>query len=193
MLNLTTGQQTALEGRYTGMTVFMSLAFTSGTIRVSTWNIDLVWGGFTWSGMGNLAHIQEIKDTEKLEASPIDASLNVSNATLLSLAITSAEAYRGKAAIIYLGPMTDGVLVGTPIMCWTGYMDVMAVQYNADGTGLISVRCKPLTDKLNRPSGLRASHEQQKLILSTDLGFEYQNSLITDPQLWLSKKFQHAD
>lgn len=192
MINVTAAQQTVLESRVAGMGLFVSLAFTSTTLRVSTLFNDQTWGGFTWLGAAKVGSITEVKDTEKFESNPIDMILNVADATLLSLALTDANAYRGKTAIIYLAPMQDNVLIGTPMMCWNGFMDTMAIQYNADGGGSIAVRCKPTTDRLNRASGLRANAQQQALINSSDRGFDYLTSLITQPQLWISKRFQEV-
>lgn len=192
MITVSSGQQTALESRHFGMAVFAYLGFSSGAVRVTSWNHDLTWGGYTWTGLGSLASIEQVKESEKLESQSVDLSLSAANASILALALGEAEVYRGQVATLYVCPLQDGVLIDTPIVCWNGFMDTMAINYSQDGSGIISVRCKPTTDRLSRPSGLRANAEQQKLILSTDLGFEYQADLINHPQVWLSKKFQEV-
>ena len=189
-VTVTSQQQTTLESRSFGMALFGSLDFSGGIVRVTTWNHDLVWGGYTWTGLGNLVSVQEVKESEKLETQVVDLVLNAANQSILALSLGEAEVYRGRSAIIYMCPMTNGALVDTPILCWQGFMDTMAVSYSGDGSGSIVVRCKPASDRLSRPSGLRVNAEQQKLILSSDLGFQYLDDLIANPQVWLSKKFQ---
>lgn len=184
-------QQTALEGRYFTIAVFLYLDFSGGIIRVSTWNHDLVWGSNTWTGLGKFVSISDAKESEKIETQPIDINLSIADSAILALAIGEAESYRGRAAYAYMCPMEDGALIGTPIQCWSGTMDIVTVSYGADGGGAISLRAKPTSDRLSRPSTFRVNHQlQQQLVLSTDLGFEYQEDLIANPQLWLSRKFQ---
>jgi len=190
MFTTTTNQQTALEGRYFSGVLFAELNFTGSYIRVSTWNHDLVWGGFTWLGLGKLASVADVKESEKLETGSIDLMISGADSTILGLAIGDPATFRGRSANIYFCPIADGVLIDTPVMCWNGTMDTMSVVYAESGT--IALRCKPTSDKLNRATGLRVNHEQQKLVLSTDLGFQYQQDLISNPQIWLSKDFQRA-
>jgi hypothetical protein len=191
MITVTTGQQTALESRSFAMALFAYLDFSGGAVRVTSWNHDLVWGGYTWTGLGNLASISDVQDSEKLDTSAIDMNLNAANATILALAMGEAEAYRGRTASIYMCPMSNGALIDDPIAVWSGYMDTMAITYTSSG-GTVSVRCYPMSEKLARASGLRTNADQQKLVLSTDLGFQYQADLIANPQVWLSKKMQEV-
>ena len=192
MITTTSGQQSALEGRSFSAALFAFLDFSGGAVRVTSWNHDMVWGGYTWTGLGNLAGISDVQESEKLETSAIDLTMNAANATVLALAMGEAEAYRGRTATIYMCPMLNGALIDTPIVVWSGYMDTMSINYASDSGGSINVRCYPLSEKLSRPSALRANHAQQKLVLSTDLGFQYQEDLIANPQVWLSKKFQEV-
>jgi len=197
MITVSSGQQTQFEARHLRLVLFAQLEFLAGdlttpsTIRVSTWNHDITWGTYTWQGLGNLVSIQDVKDTENLETSSVDMKLNVANSTILGLAMGEAEQFRGKAALLYLCPVTDGgVLVDTPILFWTGEMDSMAITYSQDGGGEISLRCFPTSSRLARPSGLRANHEQHIQTYPTELGFQYLADLIAHPQVWLTKTFQ---
>lgn len=193
-ISVSTNQQTALAARHLGMVLFAYLDFADGSfastpIRISTWNHDLTWGGYTWQGFGNLVSVANVKDSEKLETSSIDLNLNAANTTILSLSLAAPERYRGRNVILYMCPITNGVLVDTPIQFWSGTMDTMAVAYEADG-GNVTLRVTPTSARLARASGLRMNHEQHKLAYPTELGFQYLNDLISHPQVWLSKKFQ---
>jgi hypothetical protein len=186
-----TDQQNALSARHFGIAVFVYLNFLGGAIRLSTWNHDITWGANTWTGLGKFISISDAKESEKIETQPLDMSLNIADSAILALAVGESEAYRGRTANLYMCPMEDGVLIGTPIQCWSGTMDICTVSYGADGGGSISMRAKPTSDKLSRPSTFRVNHQlQTQLINPSDLGFEYQADLIANPQLWLSRKFQ---
>lgn len=196
MITVSGSQQTQFEARHLRMVMFAQLEFLAGdfvtpaTIRVSTWNHDITWGSYTWQGLGNLVSVQDVKDSENLETSSVDLKLNAANSTILSMAMAEAETYRGRAALLYLCPVTDGgVLVDTPILFWTGEMDTLAVTYAQEG-GEISMRCYPTSSRLARPSGLRANHEQHIQTYPTELGFQYLADLIAHPQVWLTKTFQ---
>lgn len=195
MITVTGSQQTQLEARHLRLVLFAQLEFLDGTfatatIRVSTWNHDITWGGFTWQGLGNLVSIQDVKDSEALETNSVDMKLNVGNSTILGLALGEAERYRGKAAILYMCPVNDGgVLVDTPITFWTGEMDSMALTYGQENSE-IALRCFPTSSRISRPSGLRANHEQHIQNYPTELGFQYLADLIAHPQVWLTKTFQ---
>lgn len=191
MFTTTTNQQNALSSRSFTMALFAELNFSGGYVRASTWSADLTWGTYNWVGLGKLVSVADVKETEKLETSSVDLTLNAADNTILVAALGDPTTYRGRSANIYTCPLADGVLIDTPILCWSGTMDTMNVVF-AEGGGSVVVRCKPTSDKLNRPTSFRVNHEQQKLVLSTDLGFQYQQDLIANPQIWLSKAFQRA-
>lgn len=193
-ITVTSSQQTAFEARHLGMVMFAYMDFLNGAmastpVRVSTWNHDITWGGFTWQGLGNLVSIQDVKDSEDIDTSSVDLSLNAANTTILSLSLGEAERYRGRTIIMYMCPMSGGALIDTPITFWSGTMDTMAIGYGGEG-GTVTLRCTPTSARLARPNALRANHEQHILNNPSELGFQYLADLVAHPQVWLSKEFQ---
>jgi len=98
--------------------------------------------------------------------------------------------YRGREAKMYMCPLDDQFrLIGTPTICWRGFMDIMTIGIEEDNSS-IALRCETSAYSLKRKPALRMNAPQQKNRYPTDTGFDYLNSLISDPQVWLSKKFQ---
>ena len=192
MFTLTTAQQNALSAQYISVAFFAELEFRAATIRFTTWNQSLVWGGNTWIGAGTLSAINDVKEMVKLESSPIDLTLNIADPAILALTLVPATDYRGKNARLYICPMVDGVLVDVPVMCWNGTLDQMVVDVGKDGGGSVTVRCKPSADRLQRPRNLRLNNITHQNLSPGSLGMVYQADLLANPQLWLSKKFQKS-
>ena len=56
---------TAAAADAVGALVLVSLAFTGGTIRVTNWPLDVTVLGYTWTGVGSLAEIGEIREKRR--------------------------------------------------------------------------------------------------------------------------------
>jgi len=116
--------------------------------------------------------------------------LNVTNVSLLALALGTVEDYRGRAAKLYFCPLDEnGVLIDTPELCWRGIMDVMSIGVDGE-EGQITLKCETSAYGIKRRASLRLNAAQQKQRYPTDTGFDYLTDLIANPQMWLSKKFQ---
>lgn len=189
MFSLTTAQQNELEKGYVSIVYFVELQFASGTLRFNSSNRHFDWDTYTWLGTGELGGIGEIRETENVESSTLELTLNLADPSILGASLLSPEAYRGKPVILRMCPVANNALVDTPITCWTGTMDVMALALGADN-GTISLRCVPTTQRLNRAATLRLNHATHQRNYPAELGFEYLNDLIAKPQTWASKKFQ---
>jgi hypothetical protein len=189
VLDLTLAQQTELEKGYVSVVYFVELEFAGGFFRFCSSNRHYDWGGHTWVGAGNLGAISEVKETESLEVSALDFSLNLANPSVLAASLLPAEDYRGKPARMFMCPVLDSNLVDTPVLCWSGTMDTMGLTLGAE-EGSISLRCLPYTQRMNRPSNLRLNHETHKRQYPTERGFEYLNDLIAKDYTWASRKFQ---
>jgi hypothetical protein len=189
MIVLTTEQQEALEATYVSVAYFVEFAFTSSTVRFTSWNTNLDWGGYTWTGAGSFGSVSEVKESEKLEVPSLDFSLTLADPAIVALGLSAAETYRGKPVAVYAAPMQSGAILGTPALCWSGNMDSMTLSMESK-EGSISLRCKPTAERLGRASNIRVNHATHIKQYPTSRGFEYQADLIANPQLWLSKKLQ---
>lgn len=186
----TASQQTALERPVANTAWFLELQFASGTLRLCNYNQTFTWGGYDWTGVGVLGSIGNLEESSSIGSSPMAFGLNVSDPSILALAVGDASDYRGLPVILYFCPLTEtGALVDTPEQCWDGTMDTMGIGIDNDA-GQITLRCESQSYGLKRRPSMRLNSSQQKQRHPSDTGFNYLNDLISRPQLWLSLRFQ---
>jgi hypothetical protein len=167
------------------------MRFASGTQYVCSWNQTITWGGHDWIGVGTIASISSIEESETVEPRSLTFSL-ATPSSYLALAVGSVEEYRGRTVVVYICPLDENyVLVGTPEICWRGVMDEMAV--SVDGAaGSITLKAENALSALRRRPSARMNAAQQKKLYPTDTSFDYLADLIAHPQQWLSKRFQQV-
>lgn len=191
MAVLSAGQQTELEKPVTRVVYFVELQLSTGTQRISTFNQPITWGGYTWSGFGQLVNISQVQEEEGSEAKGINLTIVAAESSWLALAIGPVDEYRGRAIKLYMCPLdTSFQLVGTPVQVWRGTMDMVVISVDENGEGGVNIKCETSAFSLKRRPVFRINAAQQKQKYPTDTGFDYLTDLIANPQLWLSKKFQ---
>lgn len=190
-MSLTAPQQTALEQPVARKAYFVELQFLSGTSYISTLGQTVTWGGHDWLGLGALGTISQVEESDGIASKPVNFTLNLAQPAWLSLAVGSVEEYRGRPAKMYMCPLDEGfVLIDTPVACWNGTMDTIAVGVNEEGDGQITLKGETAAFGLKRKSTLRMNAAQQKKKYPSDTGFDYLNTLIAEPQTWVSVAFQ---
>jgi hypothetical protein len=190
-MTTTTSQQAALEKANATLVYFAEFQFSTAPLYLSTFNQPLNWGGHDWIGLGHLASIGSVEESDGLEPKALNFTLSASDPSLLALAAGPVEQYRGRDAKLYMCPLNDQYQqIDTPILCWRGIMDMMSIGIDQDGAGQIILKCETSSYGLKRQPSLRMNHQQQKSRHEGDRGFEYLEKLIAEPAVWLSKKFQ---
>lgn len=191
-MSTTVAQQTAMESAYVPWLVFVEMFFASTTYRFSNSNVTLPWGGYDWVGIGAVGDISEIKSSEKIEPAAVTLTLNLAQTPWRELGFGEVSEYRGKLVNIYKAPLnSSGQVIDTPILEWSGVMDVISMSAEGD-TASLALRCEPQIKALRRPSNFRVNAVQQAARFPTDTGFERHEDLIRNPQTWLSKNFQRV-
>jgi len=188
----TTAQNTELSKPVTRTVYFAEFHFAEGTSRLSTANASFTWGGFEWSGVGTIGTIGAVEESEGMESRSLNFSINAAQPSWLALAIGDVESYRGRRAKMYMCPLNEAFqLVDTPVLCWSGGMDMLSVNVNGE-SGSITLKCETSSYGLKRRPSLRVNAAQQKKAHPTDTGLDYLTDLIANPGIWLSKRFQQA-
>lgn len=186
----TAAQNAELAKPVTRVVYFVEFRFASGTSRLSTANIPLTWGGYEWAGVGTLGSIGAVEESDGLEAKPLNFTINLAQPAWLALAVGDVEEYRGRTAAMYMCPLNESFqMVGLPEKCWSGLMDTLNVGVDGD-SGTITLRCETSAYGLKRRPALRLNAAQHKKNHPDDTGLDHLNGLISDPAVWLSKKFQ---
>lgn len=192
-MTISAEQQTELERPVVNAVFFGEFQFASATSRLSTWNAPITWGGFEWSGLGQLVAIDPVEESRGLNAKALKFTL-AAEQSWIALAVGSPEECRGKTAKLYMCPIDAQYrLVGTPELCWIGTMDPPVASIDEGGEGVIILNCEASAFGLRRTAPLRANQAQQKKRHPEDgenNGFQYQRDLVANPQLWASTKFQ---
>lgn len=189
-MSITPTQQAAMEKSHVQWLALVEMFFSTNTYRFTNSNVTLQWGGHDWVGVGALGDISDIKSSEKIEPSAITLSLSLAQTPWRELGFGQVSEYRGRLVNIYRAPLdSSGQIIDDPILEWSGTMDVLAL--SAEGnSGSLSLRCEPQIKMLRRPSNFRVNAAQQAVRYPNDTGFERHESLINNPQTWLSKNFQ---
>jgi hypothetical protein len=194
-MTLSVDQQAELEKPKVETAWFLEMQYLSGTVRVCNYGQTYNWGGFDWIGLGSFGNISPIDESAGVMSSAMLFTLNIAQTETLALAVGGVEQYRGRPAKLYFCPLNEnGMLIDTPQICWRGNMDTVSVGIDGDA-GQIVLKCETSAFTLKRRTALRLNDAQQNQRmqqqgLPPDTGFQFLNSLISQPQLWLSRKFQ---
>jgi len=177
----------------------IEMDFTTGTERVTTAPLDITGGGNTYVGLGNLVEVAAVAESEDSSAAKLTIGITAANSAWLALAVGSVDTYRGQRVRLYLQLLDETFQpVGAMVRRWGGYMDkVQITRRNAEGgaggSGRIELQCSRAgMARLRKAQGLRHTHAQQLQRFPGDMGLEYMQTLIEQPSLWISKKFQEV-
>lgn len=193
-MSLTTsaGWDTAASSAAVGVLCLVELQFTGGTIRVTNWPVDVTALTYTWTGIGAVAEIGELKESEDGNYQKLTVGLSQVKSAYLALALGSVETYQGRVAKIWIATVDASTLqiTGTPILRFAGYMDQVHISRD-DDVGKIALDLQTgAYDIRSNPAALRMNDAQHRVRKPGETGFRYIQDLIGKPQQWLSKRFQ---
>jgi hypothetical protein len=196
MEQLEAAQQTAHEQPHIDLVWFAEFHFLSGIIRVSTLNVPMVWGGYTWMGLGSIADISALDERLGVASESITFTISLAQTDWLALAAGAAEEYRGRPAKLYHCPMDANYrLIRTPKRCWSGKMDQQQPSISTSGeppvtSGSIILKCETSSHGINPRNPLRLNAAQHKVRYPLDTGFDRMTRLIGNQFPWISVRFQ---
>ena len=189
----------ALISRARGAHWLVELDFASeGTLAFTTNAVDIPARGRSYLGMGALAEVSVIGESENASAQKATLSFPLVNPAMLAAVIGNVENYRGRQARLYL-QLIDATFqpVGAPCARFTGYMEPVRVtrkRQSPEGggfTGRVEMQLSRAgMARARNIQGLRLSDAQHQLQHPGDKFYEYMTGLIEKPALWLSKRFQ---
>lgn len=179
-----------------GLLNLVEMQFVSGTLRLTTFSLDVQAMGQTWKGLGLLGDVGQLHESEDGAGETLDLTLSHVAESNLSLALGNTNDYQDRPVRIWVAlcDATTLQIVGAPILRFAGVMDRPRIERgdgSADSTGKVVMEC--ITASYNarlNPTGLRMNDAQQKARYSGERGFEQVSSLITTPFVWLTKTQQ---
>lgn len=196
MIPYTTGQGTTINATVRGVTLLVDLEFASGTIYATTFSVPIVANGETYTALGNVMSVSDFRESEVLTTDKLSIKLSLVNTAMLAYVIGPASEYRNRSVRIYAQLVNDAYLpVEAPILRWAGYMDKVRVTRRTSKTesssGEVELICQRAgLSRFRNVLGFRMSHAQQQLDFPGDMGLEYTEQLVTNPPIWMSKRFQ---
>lgn len=187
---------TAAAAPALGALYLMELAFTGGTLRLTNWPVDLTVLGYTWTGLGVVSEVGELKESEDGGYQKLTLGLTQVQSGYLALALGAAETYQGRNARIWVA-LVDAVtlqITGAPVLRFAGYMDQVRIERDAQSNmGKVLLDCQTgAYDVRSNPAALRMNQAQHSAVQPGETGFRYVSDLIARPQQWLSRRFQQV-
>lgn len=198
MLTLDGTASARISNSVRGVAWLVDLEFSSGTIRYTTAPLSLVISGNTYTGLGTLASVSAVSESENTDAEKITLGFSIVSTGMLGATLGNVHYYRGKPAHLWLQLFDDAFQpAGAPVKRWSGTMDRVVVnrtpsdKAGGGASGTLEMQCSRygMARARNAP-GLRLNHAQQQMAYPGDLGLEYVAKLLEQPALWLSKAFQ---
>ena len=172
MSRLPTAVAALAEANQVRHVLFAQLQFKTRTLYLCTWTQDLVWGGATYQGNGDLAGVSPIE--EGIDVSPyhVDLALSGLNAQLVRDALASEEFHLQEIAL-YVG-FLDGAhrLQEDPVEIWSGVMDTAFLSTTGPTIETV-LRCESHLAQFQRENGRSFTDEDQQASYSGDRFFEY--------------------
>lgn len=192
---LTPNQMLQAQRPATAVALLAEMQFTTGTIRLSTWEGSLQALGHEWAFLPGVMGISGVQEAENIEYPAIDLTLALPDPSILALAVGSEKTYRGRLFRLYMAIMDDEFrLVDEPQPLYVGVMDQvqMSTGDGAEDKGALTMRCEqPGKDSRNAMSQ-RLTNQQQSKRYPGDTGLSRMAELAGGPQTWLTKKFQQV-
>ncbi|MBL5979716.1 hypothetical protein JAO85_20775 [Comamonas sp. NyZ500] len=192
---LTPNQLLQAQRPATAVALLADMQFTTGTMRLSTWEGSLQALGYEWAYLPGVMGISGVQQAENIEYPAIDVSLALPDSCILSLAVGSEKTYRGRLFRLYMAIMDDEFrLVDDPQLLYVGVMDQVQMSTGDGGEdkGALTMRCEqPGKDSRNAMSQ-RLTNQQQSKRYPGDTGLSRMAKLAGGPQTWLTKKFQQV-
>ncbi|QHJ00123.1 hypothetical protein GT347_20345 [Xylophilus rhododendri] len=179
-----------------GLLNLVEMQFVSGTLRLTTFPVDVPAMGQTWKGLGFLGEVGQLHESEDGAAEKLDLTLSHVAEANLALALGNTSNYQDRPVRVWVALLDASTLqiVGAPILRFAGVMDRPRIERgdgSADATGKVVMEC--LTASYNprlNPAALRMNNAQHQARHPGERGFEQVASLIGTPFVWLTKAQQ---
>jgi hypothetical protein len=156
----------------------VDIDFVSGPLYVWSGNGDLVVGGKTYLGAGQLMAVSTVEETTEIEAKGATITMSGIPSSFLALALT--QQYQGRECRIYFGMSNNP---SDYVEIFSGELDQMNISEEAN-TCTIAVTVENVLIKLGRPVVRRFTNEEQKSRFPNDKGLEYVASLQDKEIFW---------
>lgn len=187
MKTLSSTLSTLFAGEHAGTVAFVELQFTSGTHRYCTAGQTITWNGSDWTGVGAIASIEPIKESESLQATGLRMSLSGVPTSLIALAL--GEAVQGKPAKMWVaGISAAGAVVADPVLEFQGRVDTLVIN-DGKGSCSIGLNVESKMADFQRPNTRRYNAATQEADYPGDKFFSHIVAMTEAQLVWPAKSF----
>jgi hypothetical protein len=169
--------------------VMVDLDFASGHVYLNDGIMEIVYGGHTFSPLGQFGGVEVIEEQLDTIARPVVLKLSGVDASLVGTAQN--EIYQNRSAVLYLALINQqtGALVANPETAWEGRMDYMQIDIDR-GKGAITLNCE---HRLRRePRIARYTDADQQNAYSGDTFFGFTADIAGFKSQWGNEKATYA-
>jgi len=158
------------------------MVFDSSQLNIWSGVGNLSFDSVTYTGLGDLLSISDIKETSDISATGINVSLSGVKTSLI--AIAKNQDYQGRELTVRLGAFNEtGSLIADPVIIFSGFMDTMTIA-EAGTYSTISIAVENKLVAFERSKVRRYTAEDQKIDHPTDKGFEFVTSIVQKQIIW---------
>ena len=158
------------------------MVFDSSQLNIWSGVGDISFDSVTYTGLGDLLSISDIKETSDISATGINVSLSGVKSSLI--AIAKDQEYQGRELSVRLGAFNEsGSLIADPVIIFSGFMDTMTIA-EAGTYSTISIAVENKLVAFERSKVRRYTAEDQKIDHPTDKGFEFVTSIVQKEIIW---------
>jgi len=158
------------------------MVFDSSQLNIWSGVGDISFDSVTYTGLGDLLSISDIKETSDISATGINVSLSGVKTSLI--AIAKDQDYQGRELTVRLGAFNEtGSLIADPVIIFSGFMDTMTIA-EAGTYSTISIAVENKLVAFERSKVRRYTAEDQKIDHPTDKGFEFVTSIVQKEIFW---------
>ena len=158
------------------------MVFDSSELNIWSGVGDLSFDSVTYTGLGDLLSISEIKETSDISATGINVSLSGVKTSLI--AIAKDQDYQGRELTVRLGAFNEsGSLIADPVIIFSGFMDTMTIA-EAGVYSSITIAVENKLVAFERAKIRRYTAEDQKIEYPADKGFEFVTSIVQKEIFW---------
>jgi hypothetical protein len=181
---------TALTQPSVGLVLFVEMMFDATPMRVCSAPYSIQWNSFTWTGLGNLGTVEEVREAEGGEVSGLAFTLTGVPTSMIATAL--GEKYQRRVVNVYVGflNLPQHGLLADPVLEWSGLIDTMAVVDEArSGAATIRVTAENELYDFARPAPLFWTDEDQQRLYPGDTGLRFAKQLTDRQIVWPAADF----
>ena len=158
------------------------MVFDSSELNIWSGVGNLSFDSVTYTGLGDLLSISEIKETSDISATGISVSLSGVKTSFIAMA--KDQDYQGRELTVRLGAFNEsGSLIADPVIIFSGFMDTMTIA-EAGAYSSITIAVENKLVAFERAKVRRYTAEDQKIEYPADKGFEFVTSIVQKEIFW---------